>query len=317
MILETTTIMSKTVAFIIPACNEQENISVLIHKLNQVMEPLGYAYTLTFIDDGSTDQTLNVLKAQNAIQPNVFYISFSRNFGHQNALKAGLDSVSGECVVMMDADLQHPPELVPVLLQKWNEGFDLVYTIRKEDAKIPLVKRKTSKLFYEIINNLSDIELEEGAADFRLMDRKVVDAFKQIKESDLFLRGLVKWMGFSQTGIEYYPAKRNSGESKYTIKKMVRFALQGITSFSTKPLYMASYLGFIFSLVAILYIPYIVYSYYTGHTVSGWASVIATITFFGGLQLMILGIIGLYLGKLFVQSKNRPNYIIKETNLPG
>lgn len=307
--------MPKLVSFVIPACNEQANVPIMVKSIQQTMAPLMYEYRLLFVDDGSTDQTLQVIKAEAAKHNQIQYISLSRNFGHQNALKAGLDKAEGDCVIMMDGDLQHPPELVPLLLQKWEEGTDMVYTIRQEQADLSLLKRKTSALFYDIINNLSDIELEQGTADFRLMDRKVVDAFKLIRENDLFIRGLVKWMGFSQSGIVYYPAARLSGQSKYTIKKMVRFALQGITSFSTKPLYMAAYLGFSFALLSVLYIPYIIYSFYQGHTVSGWASIIAAIAFFGGLQLMILGIIGLYLGKLFMQSKSRPHYLIKETNI--
>jgi dolichol-phosphate mannosyltransferase len=290
-------------------------VLVIAGAIKNIMAPLMYDYRILFIDDGSTDQTLPVLKAEAATNNHIRFISLSRNFGHQNALKAGLDFADGDCVIMMDADLQHPPDLIPILLEKWEGGDDIVYTIRKEQTDLSLLKRKTSAIFYNIINNMSDIELEQGTADFRLMDRKVVDAFKQIREHDLFIRGLVKWMGFSQSGIAYYPAARLSGESKYTIKKMVRFALQGITSFSTKPLYMAAYLGFSFAFLSVLYIPYIVYSFYQGHTVSGWASILAAIAFFGGLQLMILGIIGLYLGKLFMQSKSRPHYIIKETSL--
>lgn len=216
---------------------------------------------------------------------------------------------------MMDADLQHPPSFVPLLLAKWEEGNDIVYTIRKDHREIAMLKRKTSSLFYQVINNLSDIELEEGTADFRLLDRKVMNVLRNLNESDIFLRGLVKWMGFTQSGIEYTPGIRTEGKSKYTIKRMIRFALQGITSFSIKPLYIAVYLGFLFSLVALLYLPYVFYSYYFGHTISGWASLIATIAFFAGIQLMILGIIGIYIGKLFMQSKQRPHYIVKESNL--
>jgi polyisoprenyl-phosphate glycosyltransferase len=285
--------MSKMVVFVIPACNEQSNVLVIAGAIKSIMAPLDYDYRILFVDDGSTDQTLPVLKSEAATNKHIHFISLSRNFGHQNALKAGLDFADGDCVIMMDADLQHPPDLIPVLLQKWEEGTDIVYTIRKEQTDLSLLKRKTSAIFYDIINNMSDIELEQGTADFRLMDRKVVEAFKQIREHDLFIRGLVKWMGFSQSGVAYYPAARLSGESKYTIKKMVRFALQGITSFSTKPLYMAAYLGFSFAFL----------------------SIVAAIAFFGGLQLMILGIIGLYLGKLFMQSKSRPHYLVKETNL--
>jgi dolichol-phosphate mannosyltransferase len=307
--------MNKSISIVVPACNEEGNIPVLIAALKQVLDQLQVSYQIVFIDDGSTDGTLAVLKHMASINEHVQYISLSRNFGHQNALKAGLDMAIGECVIMMDGDMQHPPELIPVMLEQWEQGNDVVYTIRKDHQDMPLMKRKTSNMFYNLINNLSDIELEPGTADFRLMDRKVVAVFKEFKESDLFLRGLVKWMGFQQIGIEYEPSQRLEGKSKYTLKKMIRFALQGITSFSTKPLYIATYLGLSFSLISLLYIPYIIYSYYFGHVISGWTSMIATIAFFGGLQLMILGIIGMYLGKLFQQSKQRPHYIVKETNI--
>lgn len=307
--------MKKKVAFLIPVCNEEKNIPVLLSSLRNEMQNTGYLYSFNFIDDGSSDNTLAVLKETAASHTDVFYISLSRNFGHQNALKAGIDQVEADCTIMMDADLQHPPSFVPLLLAKWEEGNDIVYTIRKDHREIAMLKRKTSSLFYQVINNLSDIELEEGTADFRLLDRKVMNVLRNLNESDIFLRGLVKWMGFTQSGIEYTPGIRTEGKTKYTIKRMIRFALQGITSFSIKPLYIAVYLGFLFSLVALLYLPYVFYSYYFGHTISGWASLIATIAFFAGIQLMILGIIGIYIGKLFMQSKQRPHYIVKESNL--
>ena len=307
--------MKKKVAIVIPTCNEEGNVSILANALQEVMASTSYIFTINFIDDGSTDNTLAEIKSLAEKFSNIFYISLSRNFGHQNALKAGLDLAEGDCVISMDGDMQHPPDMIPEMLEKWEEGYSIVYTIRKDHQEMPLMKRKTSNLFYDVINNLSDIELEPGSADFRLMDFKVVTVFRTFKETDLFMRGLVKWMGFNQIGLEYDPALRAKGKSKYTLKKMVRFALQGITSFSIRPLYIAAYLGFIFSCLSLLYVPYIGYSYYFGHAISGWASMIATIAFFGGLQLMILGIIGMYLGKLFLQSKERPHYIVKESNL--
>ncbi len=307
--------MQKNISIVVPACNEEGNIPILVDALEIVLAPLGYQYQIIFVDDGSSDGTLALLKAISKINSHIRYIGLSRNFGHQNALKAGLDMAEGDAVIMMDGDMQHPPALIPVLLEQWEAGNDIVYTIRKDHQDMPMMKRKTSNMFYNLINNLSDIELEQGTADFRLMDRRVVDVFKEFKETDLFLRGLVKWMGFQQSGIEYEPAERLKGKSKYTLKKMIRFALQGITSFSTKPLYIATYLGLSFSLISLLFAPYIIYSYYFGHAIAGWASIIATIAFFGGLQLMILGIIGMYLGKLFQQSKQRPHYIVKETNM--
>ena len=309
--------MKKRISIVVPVCNEEANVKVMAASLQNVFQSLPYIYTLMFVDDGSTDATMQEIKKLAAENTNVFFISLARNFGHQNALKAGLDMADGDAVIMMDGDMQHPPDLIPEMLKQWEAGIDIVYTIRKDHKEMPMMKRKTSNLFYNLINNLSDIDLEPGTADFRLMDQKVVEAFRAFKETDLFMRGLVKWMGFNQVGIEYDPALRTHGKSKYTLKKMVRFALEGITSFSIRPLYIATYLGFTFSLLSLLYIPYIIYSFIFSHIMPGWASIIATIAFFGGLQLMVLGIIGMYLGKLFMQSKQRPHYIVKESNLQG
>ncbi len=309
--------MKKRISIVVPVCNEEANVKVMAASLQNVFQSLPYSYTLMFVDDGSTDATMQEIKKLAAENTNIFFISLARNFGHQNALKAGLDMADGDAVIMMDGDMQHPPDLIPEMLQQWEAGFDIVYTIRKDHKEMPMMKRKTSNLFYNLINNLSDIDLEPGTADFRLMDQKVVEAFRAFKETDLFMRGLVKWMGFKQIGLEYDPALRTQGKSKYTLKRMVRFALEGITSFSIRPLYIATYLGFTFSMLSLLYIPYIIYSFFFGHIAPGWASIIATIAFFGGLQLMVLGIIGMYLGKLFMQSKQRPLYIVKESNLQG
>lgn len=307
--------MTQLVSIIVPVHNEQYNVPIVTNALQNMFAQLNYRYEIIFVDDGSTDGTLAVLKQQASLYPEVRFVSFSRNFGHQAALKAGLDMANGDCVISMDGDMQHPPELVPLLLEKWKDGYDVVYTVRREDENLSYGKRKTSNLFYSLLNGLSDIDIEKGTADFRLLNRNVVNVLRNLQEYDLFFRGLVKWAGFKQMAIEYTPAQRRTGVSKYNYKKMMRFALQGITSFSTKPLYAATYIGFLFSLLSTLYIPYVGYSYFFGQKVSGWASVIVTIAFFGGLQLMILGIIGIYLGKLFMQSKQRPVYIVKESNL--
>ncbi|MDB5190579.1 MAG: glycosyl transferase family 2 [Segetibacter sp.] len=305
----------RTVDIIVPVFNEQENIGCLVNAIRQIFAKLNYNYRLIIVDDGSKDNTFEVIKAFASTDPRINYISFSRNFGHQNALKAGLDKSIGDCAISLDGDMQHPPELIPSLLGKWEEGYDVVYTIRQEGGKVGRVKRTTSGWFYKVMNIMSEVKMEEGTADFRLVSKKVVDVLRDFTEHELFFRGLVKWMGFSQVGIEYVPNERTWGRSKYTLHKMIRFALQGITSFSTKPLYVAAYLGFFFSLATLLYLPYALFSYYFGSTISGWTSVIVTIAFFGGLQLCILGIIGLYLGKVFMQVKHRPLYIIKETSL--
>lgn len=307
--------MNKLVSIIIPAFNESENIPVICSEIISVFKDLPYKYELIIVADGCTDNTLDVINELVTTNQHILYIEFSRNFGHQLALKAGLDHASGECAISLDCDMQHPPGLLPSLLTKWEEGYEIVYTIRKEDKKLPMLKRITSKLFYKTLNSLSDVELETGSADFRLLDKKVVRVIRNFMETEPFLRGLFKWVGFRQYAIEYEPTPRFSGKSKYNVKKMIRFALQGVTSFSVKPLYGAIYLGFIFSLLSIIYIPYVLHAIHTGKEVSGWASTIMTIVFFGGLQLIILGIIGIYIGKMFIQSKHRPNYIIRSTNI--
>jgi polyisoprenyl-phosphate glycosyltransferase len=307
--------MTKLVSIIVPVHNERENVAVMAKAIKRTFADLPYRYNLLFVDDGSSDLTLHEIKKLAHQDDHIRYISFSRNFGHQAAIKAGLDKADGDCVITMDGDMQHPPQLIPTLLKKWEEGYDVVYTVRKEDKKLPFLKRATSNLFYKVLNWLSDIKIEKGTADFRLMNRNVVDVLRGLAEFEPFFRGLVKWAGFKQVPVEYEPNERKSGASKYTSKKMIRFALQGITSFSIRPLYAATYIGFTFAALSTLYIPYALYSYYFGYTISGWSSLIVTVVFFGGLQLMILGIIGIYLGKLFMQNKHRPVYIVKESNI--
>jgi polyisoprenyl-phosphate glycosyltransferase len=307
--------MNKKIAIVIPSYNEEGNIEVLVKALHDVLQKLPYDYDLIFVDDGSSDLTLQTLRNLSENDKNLFYIELSRNFGHQNALKAGVDSANANAVITMDGDMQHPPDLIPLLLQKWEEGYDVVYTRREDDKKLSYFKKKTSKSFYNIMNYLSEVKFEPGTADFRLMDEKVVQVFSDFSENELFIRGLVSWLGFKQFAIDYKPADRFSGKSKYTVKRMMRFAIQGITSFSTRPLHIAIFLGIGLSLFAfIFYISYVLYSIYFGHVISGWASVITTIVFFGGLNLLVLGIIGMYIGKLFIQSKQRPNYLIRSTN---
>jgi dolichol-phosphate mannosyltransferase len=307
--------MTKLVSIVVPVHNERENVTVMAKAIKRTFADLPYRYNLLFVDDGSSDLTLHEVKKLAKQDDHIRYVSFSRNFGHQAAIKAGLDKADGDCVICMDGDMQHPPHLIPTLLEKWEEGYDVVYTVRKEDKKLPLLKRATSNAFYKILNWLSDIKIEKGTADFRLMNRNVVDVLRGLAEFEPFFRGLVKWAGFKQVPVEYEPNERTSGASKYTSKKMIRFALQGITSFSIRPLYAATYIGFTFAALSTLYIPYALYSYYFGYTISGWSSLIVTVVFFGGLQLMILGIIGIYLGKLFMQNKHRPVYIVKESNI--
>ncbi len=304
------------ISIVIPSFNEEGNIDVMVQALHFELQQTNFDYELIFVDDGSKDRTLSILKNISEKDSKLFYIELSRNFGHQNALMAGLDLATGDAIITMDGDMQHPPSLIPVMISKWQEGFDVVYTRRKEDKNLPFFKKTTSKYFYKFINYISEVEIEAGTADFRLMDKKVTKVFFTFSENELFIRGLVNWIGFKQFAIDYEPAERFSGQSKYTIKKMFQFGLKGITSFSIRPLYLSIFLGFSISLLALLfYTLYIFYSIYHETAISGWSSVIFTIVLFGGLNLIILGIIGVYVGKLFMQSKNRPNYLIRDTNL--
>jgi len=302
---------------IIPTFNEEGNISLLIERLEQTMLQMGCSsYEYLFIDDGSTDNSLENIRQSRAQNNAVHYLQFSKNFGHQYALKAGLDHARGAAVVSLDADLQHPPELIAEMYQHWKNGAEVVYTRRQDEKSTGFFKRKSAKVFYWLANRLSEVPIEEGTADFRLLDRKVVNAIKTFKESDLFLRGLIPTLGFKQIGLDYIPAKRHSGQTKYSFSKMFQFAINGITSSSAKPLYLSIYLGLFFALLAFVYGCYAIYmALFTTEAITGWTSIIASVLFIGGLQMILIGIVGIYLGKLFVQSKQRPTYIIKENSI--
>ncbi|MEY4039117.1 MAG: hypothetical protein RIR67_1429 [Bacteroidota bacterium] len=309
--------MRKNITIVIPSYNEESNIEKLLSSLNEVIVSLNYNFKILFVDDGSRDGTIVKLKDLARNQDNLFYIELSRNFGHQNALKAGIDyaKLNSDAVISMDGDLQHPPALIPELIARWEEGYDVVYTVRAETESLSYFKNKTSKWFYSLMNKLSEIKFEPGTADFRLIDKRVAEVFSDFTENELFIRGIINWVGFSQFAVDYMPQERYSGKSKYTLSKMIRFAIQGITSFSTRPLYFAVFLGLGLSIFSIVFFSiYVVYSLYFGHPISGWASVITAIVFFGCLNLIVLGIIGIYIGKLFMQSKGRPNYLVKNTN---
>ncbi|MES2797254.1 MAG: glycosyltransferase family 2 protein [Bacteroidota bacterium] len=308
--------MSK-ISFIIPSFNEEGNIHKIVELINKcIAENLNhYEFEIIFINDGSSDHTFEKIKEVANQYKNVFYIHFSRNFGQRNALKAGLLKCTGDCAISLDCDLQHPIELIPIIIKEWEKGNKMVYTLREEDKSLPFIKRITSKIFHKVISFLSDTNIEYGVSDFRLLDRKVVDVVANLKEKDIFWRGMVKWVGFKNTSVVYIPNKREAGETSYTFSGLVKLALTGIISFSVKPLYFAIYLGAAFTFLSLFYIPFIIYCAVTGIAVSGWSSMIMLIIFFGGLQLIILGIIGLYIGELFSEVKQRPGFIIDETNI--
>jgi polyisoprenyl-phosphate glycosyltransferase len=303
------------ISIVIPSFNEAENIPLLLDEVSRWMPP-SLEFEMLFVDDGSSDETALVLKKIAQQNAKVKYLLLSKNFGHQHALKAGIDHAKGDAVICMDGDLQHPPAVIPLMIEKWQkEGYEVVYTIRKDDKELSFLKRKTSALFYKLMNAFTDIELKQGAADFRLIDRKLVEEIKKLNDPFLFIRGLIPWMGFKQFELEYIPGKRIHGVTKYTFRKMFRFAINGITSFSIKPLRFAIVMGFSISLLSFLYGIYAIVIYLLDDkAISGWASMITSVVFLGGLQLIILGIIGEYIGKIYVQLKNRPTYIVKEKN---
>jgi dolichol-phosphate mannosyltransferase len=308
--------MAKLISILIPVYNEEKNVPAITAAIHSVLGNLSYDYEIFFVNDGSKDGSFEMIKDISERDSRVFYISFSRNFGKDNALLAGIRHIKGDAAITIDADLQHPPELIPVLISHWEQGNEVVYTYREDrNEHTTGFNQVSSKLFYRLINHLSSVELEDGIADYRLLDRKVINVLSMLREDYPFFRGLVKWVGFKQHGIPYNPKPRESGETKYNTKALMSLALQGLTSFSTKPLSIAIYLGFTFSVLSLLYIPYVLISLYFARPISGWSSLIVTIAFFGGLQLMILGILGIYLGKLFMQSKQRPQFIIQETNI--
>lgn len=310
--------MNKTlISIVIPVYNEEGNILPFFKELKMSL-PTKYQTEYIFVDDGSTDATLEKIKKLRTVEQNVKYLAFTRNFGHQYALKAGIDHASGKAVITLDGDFQHPPKLIPQMITKWErDKYKIVYSRRRDDRKISYFKQATSNFFYHLINSMSEIEIEVGSADFRLLDKEVVEVIKRSSESTLFLRGLVAWTGFSSFGIDYVPQARTWGVSKYTYPKMFHLAIDAITSFSIVPLRFATIIGLFMSIFSGLYALYAVIVWFTNrqHVIIGWPSVIISVLFIGGLQLLILGIIGEYIGKIFLETKHRPLYLIKEKSV--
>jgi len=303
------------ISVIIPAFNEADNIPIIAGSLLHNLQGLG-AYEIIFIDDGSADTTLDKIKEMAAANSHIKYISFARNFGHQKALMAGIDHAHGDCVISLDADMQHPPELIPKLVEKWREGYDIVYTVRQESQQTGIVKRMSSKYFYALMNKICDVEIPQGSADFRLLDKKVVAELRRFKENWIFVRGIIAWLGFRQTGVSYVAQERHAGVSKYSFRRMLSLAGQGITSFSIVPLRIATAFGLGLSIVSFLYAVYALFQKLVfGTALVGWASVLVSVLFLGGVQLIFLGILGEYLGKMFIETKNRPTYVISEKKL--
>ena len=303
---------SKKISIVIPVYNEAESVPHLLQRLSTVMAKPGFDYEIILVDDGSTDETAAVLKSSADRDEHVHALILSRNFGHQLALTAGLDHSRGDAVIVMDGDLQHPPELLPALIEKWQQGYDIVYTIREATLDAGWLKKWTSQSFYRLINALSTVPIQQNAADFRLMDRRAVDVLQSLRERFRFIRGMVSWIGFRQTAVRFQAEQRFAGESKYSFKKMVAFAIDAVVSFSALPLRLTFYLGFITSLLSFIYLLYTLYiKFFTRSALQGWTSLMVLILFLGGIQLIIMGIIGEYLGRIYEEVKNRPLYVVK------
>lgn len=296
---------------VIPVFNEEEVLPETYRRLTEVMEGLSLPYEIVFVDDGSKDQSPRLLDELARRDPRVRVIHFSRNFGHQAAITAGLDYARGEAVVVIDADLQDPPEVIPEMVAKWQEGYEVVYGQRVRREGETLFKRLTASFFYRLLRFMTDIDIPLDTGDFRLMDRKVVEVMKLLREKNRFIRGLVAWVGFRQIALPYVRHRRLAGTTKYPLRKMLRLAWDGITAFSNKPLKVAAYLGLALSLFSFLYLVAIVVAKLLGKsTVPGWAFLAVMNLFFSGIILIILGIMGEYLGRMYEEAKNRPLYIV-------
>ena len=304
----------KKVSVVIPMYYEQEVVDVCYKRVKKVLEELKekYEHEIVFINDGSKDKTLDILQDIAKVDKNVKIISFSRNFGHQAAVTAGLKYVTGDAIIIIDADLQDPPELIPDMIEKWEQGYEVIYGKRKKRNGESAFKLLTAKAFYTTLNKLSDVDIPGDTGDFRLVDKKVVDVINSLPEHNKFLRGLFSWVGFEQYEYEYERKERFAGKTKYPLKKMLALAWEGITSLSIQPIRMITGLGTIVFAISIIMIIYSLVSYFMGFAVSGWASILCSIWAIGGLQILAIGIIGEYIGKIYLEVKRRPRFIVEE-----
>jgi len=303
-------------SIIVPIYNEEQVIPELYERLTNTVADITPNYELIFVNDGSKDRSFIQLKNLAKKDKQVFYINFSRNFGHQIAVSAGLDACRGNAVVIIDADLQDPPELIADLYARYNEGFEVVYAKRATREGDTLFKKMTAKLFYRLLSYLTRINIPLDTGDFRLIDRKVVDCLNQMPEQNKFLRGQIAWLGFRQSEVLFDRKERKYGTTGYSLQKMIRLALDGITGFSDKPLQLVTLLGFLISAVSFGIILYAACSHFVlARTVTGWTSLIASVALFGGIQLLAIGIIGEYINRMNKNVNNRPLYVLDQTNL--
>lgn len=304
------------ISVIIPVFNEEDNIAILHQRLSKTLIDLSSDYELIFVNDGSRDDSLDRVISLSEKDNKVKYLSFSRNFGHQVAVSAGLDFCKGEAIIIIDSDLQDPPELISELYKKYKEGFKVVYAKRKKRKGETWFKKITARAFYRVLTRLTNINIPLDTGDFRLIDRAVAKQLKNMHEREKFLRGQIAWLGFKQTFVEFERDARHKGETGYPLKKMLKFAIDGITAFSDAPLKFATFCGFFVFLFSLIIIAYALFSHFIlERTVGGWTSLIISSVFIGGIQLLSLGIIGEYISRIANNVRNRPLYILEETNI--
>lgn len=303
------------ISIVTPVYNEEDNVVFFHEEITKVMKTTGMDYELIYVNDGSKDRTDELIRELAEKDPHVRAITFARNFGHQTAITCGMDFARGDAVITMDGDMQHPPELIPFLLEKWKDGYDIVQTIRTSTEDSGFIKKITSAGYYKVINSISKTPVTPGGSDFRLMNRKSLDVFLRFREHARFIRGIVGGLGFKQTTIKFEAPARHAGVSKFSMNKMLHFAMDGILTNSTTPLRAAFYAGAVSGFIGILLILHVLYSYLVGNTVPGWATMTILIAFFGSANLVGLGIIGEYIGRIYEETKDRPLYWISgDTN---
>ena len=301
------------ISVVVPAYNEAGNLSKLCAELQRVLLSLDLGWEIVLVDDGSTDGTWRDIESLHKKDSRLHGIRLSRNFGHQNALIAGLAHACGNAVISMDADLQHPPDVIPLLVAEWRKGNKIVKTVRRDSENLSAFKRWTSRLYYRVFSFLSGVELQSGMADFRLIDRQVLNELLEFREEGLFLRGLIQWVGYPSTNVVFDCGTRYSGTTKYTLRKMLRFAWNGITSFSVVPLRIAILIGVGSSAAAFVGVLYaILEKLFGGHTVPGWASTLAITSFLFGVLFLFLAILGEYVGRILVEVRGRPRFMVSE-----
>lgn len=299
-------------SIVVPILNEDEVLTEFHRRLTAIMDGLKEPYEIVFVNDGSTDDSLSIMEKLHSQDRKIKIIDLSRNFGHQLALTAGIDYALGEAVIIMDADLQDPPEVIPKLIEKWKEGYQVVYGIRKRRDAEKFFKKIGSSLFYRLLYAMTDVTIPRDAGDFRLLDRKIVQSMNRMRERDRYIRGLTSWIGFNQTGIVYHRRGRFAGHTKYPFSKLVKLAFDGIVSFTTFPLRIAAYFGFLVAAICFVYTVYVVVFEISTHTApKGWSSLMMAIIFVGGVQLICLGAIGEYLSRIGEEVRKRPLYIVR------